>query len=112
MFFNLVLKSFKNNKSEFIPKSIWKHWEKRAKQHIGLSNQEKKEKNNAIKRTVASYCAEGMLLNLLDKSGKMPNPVWVNWEEPPENGITTEILRFRYGIEQIPILYFVKEKGH
>lgn len=109
LFFNLIYQSFNNTGSPFVPNNIYKHWVNRVTEHVGLTEKEKAEKYDAVRRSISTYAAEGMIFNLLNQSGLMPNPVWANFEEPPENGQSTEILRVRYGIASLPILYFFKE---
>ena len=102
-FFELVYKN-----TNLIPKEIYSYWSNRIINHIGLNtNADKSDRLDLLKRIIASYAAEGMVISLLDQNQSFPNPVWINWEEKPESAITTEILRSRYGISPLPVLYFL-----
>jgi len=102
-FFELVYKN-----QNLVPKEIYSYWLDRMINHVGLNtNADKLDRLDLLKRVVASYAAEGMILSLLDQNKSFPNPVWINWEEKPESAITTEILRRRYGIPPLPVLYFL-----
>ena len=108
-FFNLVYQSFNQNlSSSYVRKDIIDYWKIQLSEHIGLTQRLTKEKMDLLKRIIASYAAEGMIFALASKEGVLPNPVWVNWEEPPPSGKNTEILRSRYGIEPIPKIYLLK----
>ncbi|OGM63603.1 hypothetical protein A2961_04515 [Candidatus Woesebacteria bacterium RIFCSPLOWO2_01_FULL_39_21] len=109
MFFNLIYQSFNTvTKSSFVTQEILDAWMDCMINHIGLTSKDKKERVDVLKRVIASYAAEGMLFELANRFGEMPNPVWINWEEKPELAKTTNILRQRYGLENIPTIYFVR----
>ncbi|KKR30833.1 hypothetical protein A2715_01895 [Candidatus Woesebacteria bacterium RIFCSPHIGHO2_01_FULL_39_32] len=108
MFFKLVYRYLSNKENAIIPKSIIDYWTDRMISHVGLTKQDEKEKLIILKRVIASYAAEGIIFALLDNTKIMPNPVWVNWEEKPESSQTSEILRKRYGLDSIPVIYFTK----
>lgn len=111
MFFKLVYDSFDKNK-KLIPKRLFDYWMDRMINHIGLSDKDRKEKLKIMKRVISSYAAEGILFELLSISGDFCNPVWVNWEEKPESTQTTELLRSRYGLDSIPVVYFGEGRKH
>ena len=106
-FFNLVYKSLEKKNQQLISQDLVNYWKERLIVHIGLDQKDRSQKLDILKRVIASYASEGMVFSLLDQKGIMPNPVWVNWEEKPESVQTTEILRGRYGIACIPVIYFV-----
>jgi hypothetical protein len=111
IFFNSIYQSFDRKlQSPLASKEIICYWESRVVDHVGLPRKMVTEKKDLIKRVIASYGAEGMILSLVSKDNILPNPVWVNWEEPPFSGETTEILRDRYGLKPIPKLYFIKKQ--
>jgi hypothetical protein len=109
MFFNLVYKSFDKKINQIVPQNIINYWMNRMVRHVGLTDKDRKERVDILQRVIASYAAEGMLFVLLNQDRIMPNPVWVNWEEKPESTKTTELLRERYGLKSIPVIYFVKD---
>ena len=106
MFFKLAYRSFVKNK-RLVPQKLLDYWMDRMINHIGLSDKDKVERLDTMKRVIASYAAEGILFELLSISGDLKNPVWVNWEEKSESAQTTELLRCRYGFEPLPVIYFV-----
>lgn len=108
MFFNLVFRGFDKKESELVSNNIINYWADRINYHVGLTKKDRSEREDLLKRIIASYAAEGMLFQLFSQSGIMSNPVWVNWEERPESSRTTEILRERYGIMKLPTIYFVE----
>jgi len=109
MFFNFIYKSFLKDKSELVSSDILDAWKDCMINHIGMTKKDKIEQLNVMKRVIASYAAEGMVFEILNRSKILPNPVWVNWEEIPNMAKTTNILRLRYGIEPMPIIYFVQK---
>lgn len=106
MFFDLVYKSI-GSEEEIVSKDLLDYWMDRMINHIGLTQKDKKYRLDILKRVIASYAAEGMVFELLNNLNILPNPVWVNWEEKPESAQTTELLRERYGLSPIPVIYFV-----
>lgn len=105
-YFNLIMKSFTCSlTSDFVPLKTLKYWESRIIKHVGLTPQMKKERQDLLKRVIASYAAEGMVFYFASRTGRFPNPVWLNWEEKPISGKTTEILRKYFGLEPIPKVY-------
>lgn len=109
MFFQFIYKSFAGNNSPFVPREILIAWTECMVNHIGLTEEDKKERLDILKRVIASYAAEGMVFQLLSIAKIMPNPVWVNWEEEPNLATTTQILRKRYGLKPVPIIYFASK---
>lgn len=94
------------NFRRIVPEKIKTQWETRLTSHIGLTEEQREERKNLSKRVIASYAAEGIAFDLLDKSGKLPNPVWVSLDEPSFAGETTEILRKRKGLPPLKKLFF------
>lgn len=94
-----------NNFEETVPKKLQTQWETRLVSHVGLSEKQRQERRALAKRAVASYAAEGIVFDLLDKSGILPNPVWISFDEPPFAGETTEILRKRKGLPPLPKIF-------
>lgn len=109
-FFNFVYADLNQSEPKIIPDKILSHWINRVKSHVGLPKKDQEQKIEITKRVIASYAAEGIVFELLNQLVVLPNPVWANWEEPPLNGETTEILRQRYGLTPIPKIYFVEKK--
>ncbi len=110
-FFNLLINDFDRKQPQIIPQNIIDYWTTRIPTHVGLSEKDQQETADLLKRVIASYATEGMLFELLNQSSLMPNPVWINWEEPPPSVQTTEILRSRYGLKPLPVIYFVKSEN-
>lgn len=106
MFFDLISGSIEAGDG-IAPKELLDYWMDRMINHIGLAEKDKQERLDVLKRVIASYAAEGMVFELLNNSNILPNPVWVNWEEKPESAQTTELLRERYSLSPIPVIYFV-----
>ncbi len=105
LFFDLIYTNIK-----LVPRNIYLYWMNRLINHVGLdSKADKVERVEILKRVIASYAAEGMIFSALQQTSIFPNPVWVNWEEKPQSAQTTEILRSRYGISLLPVLYFLSE---
>lgn len=110
MFYNYVYKSFQNGKSKLVEKDISKAWYKCMFNHIGYSKTDKSEREDVMKRAIASYAAEGMLFEMLKTNRTLPNPIWVNWEETPNLSKASNILRKRYGLDELPIIYFMQKE--
>lgn len=108
-YYYLVYNSLSKTNSKLVKPNIYKAWYKCMFDHIGFSEKDKEEREDVMKRAIASYAAEGMLFELLNKKGVLPNPVWVNWEEKPNLARASNILRKENGIEALPIIYFVKD---
>lgn len=109
IYFDLIYKSFDNNlSSKYVGQKIIDYWKARMTKHVGLEAKMTKEKADLLKRVISSYAAEGMIFALAQSDKMMPNPVWVNWEEPPLSGNSTEILRKRIGLDSIPKIYLTK----
>lgn len=106
-YFNFVFNSFSGIKSDLVGKSINKAWYDCMFNHIGYSKGDKIELEEVMKRAIASYAAEGVLFEILDRAGTFPNPVWVNWEEKPSLARASNILRQRLGLNKLPIVYFI-----
>ncbi|MBM4401714.1 MAG: hypothetical protein FJ044_00520 [Candidatus Cloacimonetes bacterium] len=99
--FNEVLSNYETE----VPKRLRSQWEMRLISHVGLNEEQKQERRNLTKRVIASYAAEGIVFDWLDKSGVLPNPVWISFIEPPFAGETTEILRKRRGLPPLPKIF-------
>lgn len=97
------------NFEEIVPEEIKTQWETRLISHVGLTEKQKRERKTLAKRVIASYAAEGVVFELLDKSGVLPNPVWISLDEPSFAGVTTEILRKRKGLPPLPKVFFKLE---
>lgn len=94
-----------NNFEEIVPEKLQTQWEKRLISHVGLSEKQRREGRALAQRVIASYAAEGIVFELLDKSGILPNPVWISLDEPSFAGETTEILRKRKGLPPLPKIF-------
>ncbi len=110
MFYKLVYESFKNTRSKFVNKEIYKAWYECMFNHVGYTKKDKLERLDVLKRGIATYAAEGMLFELLNKSKMIPNPVWINWEDKPDMAEASNILRLRYGLNKLPIIYFIPKE--
>lgn len=110
LIFYLIYTSFKGKKSKLVPRTIINQWFGRLDNHIGLTRRDQIERLDTLKRVVSSYVAEGVIFDLLDKSGVFPNPVWVNWEEPLNNVATVEISHNQFGLLMPPVIYFLKKE--
>ena len=62
---------------------------------------------DVLKRGIATYAAEGMLFEMFNKTKIIQNPIWINWEDEPDMAEASNILRVRYGLNKLPIIYFV-----
>jgi len=108
--FGVINHDLNSKRNSIVPQNILKEWYKYLIGHVGLTKDLEKQKEDLVKRVIASYAAEGIVFRLLDKSKVFPNPVWINLEEPFFSGATTELLRERQGISPFPKIYF-KKKG-
>ena len=105
MYFNSILTSL-TNKQNVIPIKSLEAWEDCMINHDGFDKEnEIDEQRDVMNRIIASYCAEGMIFELLSKNNIIPNPVWINWEEKPETAVTTQILREKNSLQPLPIIY-------
>jgi len=93
------------NYEKIVPDKIKKKWENYLASHVGLPEKEKSYRKELAKKAVASYVAEGIIFDLLDKRGLFPNPFWICVDEPEFVGNTTEILRKEKGIRPFPKIF-------
>lgn len=100
--FKKALKLLGANK--LIPQSIWNQQLNRTQRHIGLKKQERIMEFS--KRTVASYAAEGIVFELLSKTERFPNCIWLNTAEADKRTIEiTNCLRANKGISKLPMIF-------
>jgi len=90
--------------NKLIPQSIWNQQLNRTQRHIGLKRQERIIEFS--KRTVASYAAEGIVFELLSKTERFPNCIWLNTAEADRRTIEiTNCLRVKKGIPKLPMIF-------
>jgi len=102
--FNYTLRLLQRNPEEIIPNKTLKQQFNRTKKHLGFKNQN--EIKNFSFKTIASYAAEGMILNKLSKTKNFSNCVWLNIEEVDQRTIKiTNCLRIKRGIDKLPMIF-------
>lgn len=97
------------NYERIVPDKIKKRWENYLVIHVGLSKKERSYRKKLTKRVIASYAAEGIIFDLLDKAKIMPNPVLINFDEPIFAVESMEILRKKRGIKPLLKIFLPKK---
>jgi len=89
---------------KFIEPKILKQQCERTRKHMGLTDPDQIKQIAA--RTIATYAAEGVMLEQLSESPRFSNAVWLNNHEIDSRTIIiTNLLRKRWGLGNLPMIF-------
>lgn len=95
-----------SDKTGLIKSIIWQNQLKYIKRHLGFKDYQRKEMINFTKKTIATYGAEGVVFDLLSKTKRFSNCVWLNIEEPSLESIEIiNCLRNKKGLGKLPMIF-------
>lgn len=105
-----ILKILNSGNPDLIKPEIWKKQLEYIKKHLGFKDYQRKEMMDFTKRTIATYGAEGVVFDLLSKTRRFSNCVWLNIEEPSLESIEiTNCLRNKKNLGKLPMIFLNKE---
>lgn len=111
--FSEALKILDSDVSKLIKLKTWNQQLQYIKRHLGFKEYQQREIIDFTKRTIATYAAEGIMFNLLAKTKKFSNCVWLNIEEVDQKTIEiTNCLRKRKNLGKLPIIFPKKGMLH
>lgn len=103
-YYNEAITILSTNPAKIISSQVLEQQLRRMHEHVGFSENKSNELSQFAKKVAASYGAEGMIFDLLNKS-RLPNSIWLNFEEQEERVMaTTNMLRQLHNLQNLPML--------
>ena len=103
---NNSLRILESSPANLISKKTWKELLKFTEKYMGFQKSQQKEMFDFTKRYVATYTAEGIIMELLSKTDKLSNCVWLNFAEADQYVIEiTNCMRKKMNLENLPMIF-------
>lgn len=99
-----ALAKLKSDPDAVLDPVVWQQQLERTRHHMGMADEDMVKE--FASKTVASYGAEGMVLDRLSQEGSLRQAVWLNNHEVDERTVViTNFWRDRMGIDNLPMLF-------
>jgi len=102
--YQLALAELQADPSRLVPMAIWEAQLVRTRHHMGMADEA--TVRDFSNKTIASYAAEGLVLDALSRTPEFGQCVWLNNHEVDDRTIAiTNCLREREGIAPLPMIF-------
>lgn len=103
---NNSLRILESSPANLISKKTWEELLKFIEKYMGFQRSQQKEILDFTKRYVATYATEGIIMELLSKTDKLSNCVWLNFAETEQEVIeATNCMRKKMNLENLPMIF-------